>query len=200
MRDILIEPYREPLFSDVVSLLGNAYSTNPINVALFGGSGERERKLNRAMFEVTLKHVLPGEKLVARWRKQVVGFVQYARSPRCRPRREEIATVIPLLGGAIGDALPRVGEWLRAWGQRDPEDVHWHLGTIAVRPDMQGQGIGSLLMGPYCARLDESRELGYLETDRAENTSFYRKSGFAVTGELEVLGVPTWFMRRAPTT
>jgi GNAT superfamily N-acetyltransferase len=85
---------------------------------------------------------------------------------------------------------------LRAWGERDPEQVHWHLGTIAVRTGMQGKGIGGLLMQVYEARLDDSRELGYLETDRSENLRFYGKSGFAVSGELEVLGVNTWFMRR----
>ncbi len=196
MSDIAVEPYSDSMFGQVVGLLADSYLTNPINVAVFGGSGEKERRLNRAMFEVTLKSALPGEKLVARSRDQVVGFIQYVRFPGCRPTPEQVSAVIPSLFQAIGEALPRVGQWLRAWGERDPQQAHWHLGTIAVRTDMQRKGIGGLLMQVYKARLDDSRELGYLETDRSENLRFYGKWGFTVSGELEVLGVNTWFMRR----
>jgi ribosomal protein S18 acetylase RimI-like enzyme len=198
VQDVIIEPYRDSAFAETLSLLADAYSTNPINVALFGGSNEKVRDLNRAMFEVTLRYALPGEKLVARRENQILGFAQYVRSPGCRPTHDQLALVVSLLSQAIGGALTRVGEWLRAWRTHDPEEAHWHLGTVAVRPDTQGQGIGSLLIRSYCACLVESHELGYLETDRPENLSFYRKAGFSVAGELEVLGVPTWFMRRLP--
>ena len=196
MAEIAIEPYRDSFFTDSVALLAAAYATNPINMALFGGAGAKTRDLNRALFEVTLKHFLPGEKLVACFGDEIVGFAQYVHSPGCRPTRDQTAPVIPILHRAIGEALPRVGEWLRAWREHDPEEPHWHLGTVAVRPDMQGRGIGSLLIEPYCASLDVTRELGYLETDRQENLEFYRKAGFSVCGELQVLGVPTWFLRR----
>jgi hypothetical protein len=51
-------------------------------------------------------------------------------------------------------------------------------------------------MGEYLARLDTAGEEAHLETDKAENVAFYEKFGFAVTGEVSVLGGPAWFMRR----
>jgi hypothetical protein len=39
--------------------------------------------------------------------------------------------------------------------------------------------------------------VSYLETDRYKNVRFYRKFGFDVIAEAEVLGVPTWFMSRS---
>lgn len=53
MDAVVIEPYDESLFREVVTLLADAYVTNPINVAVFGGSGEKERPLNRGLFEVS---------------------------------------------------------------------------------------------------------------------------------------------------
>ena len=38
--------------------------------------------------------------------------------------------------------------------------------------------------------------LSYLETDKYKNVSFYREFGFNIIAEVEVLGVPTWFMSR----
>ena len=196
MDTVVIEPYDESLFGEVVTLLADAYVTNPINVAVFGGSGENERALNRGLFEVSLRQVFSGVKLVAHWRDQVVGFVHFVRFPDCRPMPQQISTVMPSLVRLVPDAMPRIAQWLRAWGERDPEEVHWHLSTIAVRPDVQGKGFGSHLLRAYCTVVDVSGELGYLETDRPENVPFYKKAGFAVAGGLDVLGVPTWFMRR----
>jgi GNAT superfamily N-acetyltransferase len=196
MDTVVIEPYDESLFREVVTLLADAYVTNPINVAVFGGSGENERALNRGLFEVSLRQVFSGVKLVAHWRDQVVGFVHFVRFPDCRPTPQQISTVMPSLVRLVPDAMPRIAQWLRAWGEHDPDEVHWHLSTIAVRPDVQGKGFGSHLLRAYCNVVDVSGELGYLETDRPENVPFYKKAGFAAVGELDVLGVPTWFMRR----
>jgi hypothetical protein len=38
--------------------------------------------------------------------------------------------------------------------------------------------------------------VSYLETDKYENVCFYRKFGFDIIAEAEVLEVPTWFMSR----
>ena len=43
---------------------------------------------------------------------------------------------------------------------------------------------------------DGTCEVGYLETDRPENVGFYAKSGFELTSEMNLLGVPNWFMHR----
>jgi hypothetical protein len=51
-------------------------------------------------------------------------------------------------------------------------------------------------MQRYCDQLDTSGQEGYLETDRPGNVPFYEGFGFRVTGELQVLGVPNYFMTR----
>jgi hypothetical protein len=53
-------------------------------------------------------------------------------------------------------------------------------------------------MREYCARLDSARAVGYLETDKPANVTFYERFGFETIGSAPVLNTPNWFMRRAP--
>ncbi len=106
--------------------------------------------------------------------------------------------LLPDLAALGPGTAARVGRWISSWAKRDPDEAHVHLGPLAVDAHLQGQGIGSLIMREHCRRLDDGREVGYLETDKAENVRFYERFGFEVVGEEPVIGVPNWFMRRAP--
>jgi GNAT superfamily N-acetyltransferase len=61
---------------------------------------------------------------------------------------------------------------------------------------MQGQGVGTALMRYYVEQLERGKAAGYLETDRPENVSFYKKFGFVVRYEEKVIGTTTWHMWR----
>lgn len=91
-----------------------------------------------------------------------------------------------------------MGRWTSAWAKHDLDEPHVHLGPLAVDAHLQGQGIGSLIMREHCRRLDDDRDVGYLETDKRSNVRFYERFGFEVISEESVLGLPNWFMRRAP--
>jgi ribosomal protein S18 acetylase RimI-like enzyme len=93
-------------------------------------------------------------------------------------------------------AAYRMARWLGVWASLDPEERHRHLGPIAVDAGLQRRGIGSLLMEVFCAQVDASGEAAYLETDKPGNVRFYKRFGFEVVREQDVLGVPNWFMRR----
>lgn len=67
-----------------------------------------------------------------------------------------------------GRAAPRLARLMSAWAKQDPTRPHSHLGPVAVDPDLQGRGIGSRLLADYCLRLDRTRMLSYLETDKHE--------------------------------
>ncbi len=82
------------------------------------------------------------------------------------------------------------------WSKHHPEEPHWHLGPIAIVPEMQGQGIGSQLLEHFCKQVDQAGQAAYLETDRPENVPLYERFGFSVTGETILLGVRNWFMWR----
>ena len=99
------------------------------------------------------------------------------------------------LGGDSFVARRRFGA-AGEWARRDLAEPHWHLGPVAVDPQLQGQGVGTAMLTAFCSRMDDLSMLSYLETDKYKNVRFYRRLGFAVVAEAEVLGVPNWFMSR----
>lgn len=65
-----------------------------------------------------------------------------------------------------------------------PEDGHWYIDNIAVRPDAQGRGVGSVLLATAeSAALDEGCvELRlYTNESMTENLDYYPRRGFTET-------------------
>jgi GNAT superfamily N-acetyltransferase len=95
-----------------------------------------------------------------------------------------------------GTVAPRLARWISTWAKHDPDRPHSHFGPLAVDLDLQGQGIGSMLLRAYCSQVDNAGLPAYLETDKAENVRLYERFGFVVTDEADVIGVKNWFMTR----
>ncbi|HEY86448.1 MAG TPA: GNAT family N-acetyltransferase [Dehalococcoidia bacterium] len=85
---------------------------------------------------------------------------------------------------------------MRVWSKHHPRKFHWHLGPIAVVPEVQERGIGSQLLEYFCRHVDQAGQAAYLETDRPENVPLYERFRFSVIEEAPVLGVRNWFMWR----
>ena len=103
---------------------------------------------------------------------------------------------LPALVRHRAAAAIRAVRWLDDWEHRDPDRPHAHFGPFGVEPELQGQGIGSLVLREYTRRLDEAGEASYLETEKPENVALYSRFGFEVIDEAEFLGVRNWFMWR----
>jgi GNAT superfamily N-acetyltransferase len=59
---------------------------------------------------------------------------------------------------------------------------HHHLAILAVRPDRQGQGIGTALLDAHHAALDQNRITAYLEASDEGTRSIYLRHGYADYG------------------
>jgi ribosomal protein S18 acetylase RimI-like enzyme len=65
-------------------------------------------------------------------------------------------------------------------------EPHWYLWVIAVDPDKQGQGVGSLLIQPGLDYAVSQQLSSYVETHDEANLPFYRKHGFELLREEQV--------------
>ncbi|MEI7859464.1 MAG: GNAT family N-acetyltransferase [Acidimicrobiales bacterium] len=167
---------------------------NPLHVAAIGDDPERRVRVMQRVFSRLL--TLPGRETLGAWDGERLVAVADSTDPgRCQPSPRDQMRLAPAMVMA-GRAAPRMSRWLSAWAKHDPDRQHSHFGPLAVDPDLQGQGIGSLLLSAYCRRLDQAGLLGYLETDKPENVRLYERFGFAVTAEADVIGVKNWFMTR----
>ncbi len=197
--DLLISPLEDLQKEECLKVLTQAYVTNPINIAVLG-SGDVGLRRGKKIFGLMLGMFLPDETFVATSDGQVLGVVRFSRYPNCLPSGRQMISLVPKMLFSLGlSTTRRVSKWLSAWEEVHPHEAHYHLGPIAVLPELQGKGIGTKLMEYYCAAMDRDGEAGYLETDRPENVTFYSKFGFQVIQELPVLGVPNWFMERPKT-
>jgi ribosomal protein S18 acetylase RimI-like enzyme len=78
---------------------------------------------------------------------------------------------------------------------------HWYLQNIAVEPDEQGKGYGSLLIRAMTEKIDQEDRLPiFLETNKEKNLSFYQKHGFEILEHTIIpkTDVPLWCMLRNP--
>jgi GNAT superfamily N-acetyltransferase len=190
---LIVEKYSAKRMDATVSLLADAFVTNPLHISAFG---PQRIDQNQLFFRIALQHMFNAHTFVALVDGEVRGYMHFAASPACVPPPEQIPDAATTLFKSLGEALPRVVEWFATWCQLDPEEPHAHLGPIGVSPKAQGQGIGTALMNRYLEHLKQARVAGYLETDRPENVEFYKRFGFVVQHEQELIDTPTWYMWR----
>jgi ribosomal protein S18 acetylase RimI-like enzyme len=182
----------------IVGVVARGMRDNPLHVAVHGEDPALRLRRLRRLFAGALD-VLDWPLLVARRDDgTIVGVCGMAPPGACQPGGGRQLRLLPHLLALGPGVVGRTGRWMGAWKARDLPERHWHLGPVAVDAGLQGQGIGSLMLAHYCERADAAGEVTYLETDKASNVRFYERFGFAVVGELDVLDVPNWFMRRAP--
>jgi GNAT superfamily N-acetyltransferase len=190
---VQVKKYSAGCLDDCVSLLAGAFVTNPLHRSAFGI--ERIDQ-NRLFFRIGLRHMFNGQAFVALVDDAVCGYVHFNESPHCLPAPEEIPHAAATLLKPLGEAIPKIIQWFGRWCRVDPEEPHIHLGPIGVAPEVQGRGIGTVLMNRYIDHLKTRKTAGYLETDRPENVEFYKKFGFVVLREETLIGTPTWYMWR----
>ena len=182
----------------IVGVVARGMRDNPIHVAVYGDDPAARLRQNTRIFTGALG-VLSLTMLVARRDDgTIVGVCGMMPPGCCQPGAVQQLRLVPHLLALGPGAVGRTARWLGAWKARDLPERHWHLGPVAVDAGCQGLGIGSRLLARYAERADAAGEVTYLETDKAINVRFYERFGFEVVGEQAVLGVPNWFMRRAP--
>ena len=191
--EIVIAKYNAKELESVLSVLANAFITSPLHVSAFG---PQRMDYNRLFFRIGLRDMFHGEAFVASVNGAVCGYAHFNASPYCLPPPEELPNAMANLLKPLGAASPHVMKWFARWCHFDPDEPHIHLGPIGVAPELQGQGVGTVLMNRYIGYLRQEQLPGYLETDKPENVRFYEKFGFTVQREEELIGVPTWYMWR----
>jgi ribosomal protein S18 acetylase RimI-like enzyme len=193
---IEVRDLRPEEVDEAVYVIARGMRDNPLHVAAYGDDPERRLRSHARLTQGLFRSFPAQQPICAARDGALVGVTGVAPVGTCKPTASQRLRLLPTVIALGPRTAGRVGRWIAAWGERDPDEPHVHLGPLAVDAHLQGQGIGSRIMDEHCRRLDDAGELGYLETDKAENVRFYERFGFEVTDEAPVIGVPNWFMRR----
>jgi GNAT superfamily N-acetyltransferase len=197
MIDVELRPMRPAELSATAGVAARGMRDNPIHVAAFGPDPDRRvaalERLFRALFAV-----VPQPPHLALRAGFVVGLCGATPPGACRLPPLALARVAAAVARSGVGSFARALRWLEAWGAKDPQAPHWHVGPVAVEGGLQGLGIGTQLLAALADELDGRGDDAWLETDKPENVVFYRRAGFEVVEEVRVLDVPCWFLARRP--
>jgi GNAT superfamily N-acetyltransferase len=194
-----IYPLRDGERPAAAALLARAFRDNPLNRAVIGDSDPSRRvRVNahgmRALLPVAQTH---GSALVLRLGDHLVAvLVAVPPGGYPLPPPGVLARLRCLMGQGLGVAR-RWNAVFEAVSARRPAQPHAYLGALGVEPERQGEGLGSALLGHWLAAVDRAGHAAWLETDTERNRMFYARAGFEEVGDLSILGVRVWLMRRA---
>ena len=99
-------------------------------------------------------------------------------------------------------SVPGFAERLAAYERiciaHEPDEAHYYLGVIGVRPTFQGRGAGKAMLEHYCnlSRDDPKSNGVYLETCSPSSLRFYYNNGFELRGEGRLDEMPLWCVYR----
>ncbi|GGO33857.1 MULTISPECIES: GNAT family N-acetyltransferase [Streptomyces] len=183
--------------ADAVGLLDEAFMADPVSSWLFPGE-ERRRSRHGALMAAFVDlafaegHVDIAEdgSAVALWWSVPAGEAH-----------EDAAEGAAQLRQAVDPDNERVEVIARLTSEVHPTDrPHQYLHMIAVKPEQQGEGLGTALVAPVLARCDRDGRHAYLEASNARSRELYLRLGFADLGTAFDLpdGPRMWPMWREP--
>lgn len=194
-----IAPLADSQLQETADVLALAFCGNPLNRAVVQSDDpKRCFRSNRHSMQTLLPTARQyGQVLVAGLDGQVAGGL--VASP---PGRFPFPPP-PLMGGLrclIRQGWRVARRWDEVFGVFEalhPAEPHWYLATLGVVASARRRGIGAALLSHWLAGVDRDGVSAYLETDSESNIRFYERAGFSLEGEILVLGVRTWCMKRA---
>ncbi|WP_229074596.1 GNAT family N-acetyltransferase [Actinoplanes sp. DH11] len=176
MSDLVIRQARQDEIPAVGAMVSNAFDDLAANHYLVPVPAERE-KVMAGFF------ALESETAFKQGRIDVVDHPDggYAAAAVWFDRvtdLPEAEAYMDRLGAIAGEHLERFGALGELFEKNHPQDPHWHLAFLAVRPSEQGRGLGGALMEHVHAELDADGVPAYLEATNENNVRLYRRHGY----------------------
>ncbi|WP_030683402.1 GNAT family N-acetyltransferase [Streptomyces sp. NRRL B-1347] len=185
--------------ADVVRLMDESFHRDPVSSWVFPDE-ERRRRRHGALMSAFLDlafaegyvDIAEDGSAVALWWSVPAGAGHEDGAPEDGPAQ---------LREAVDPGNERVEVIGQLTSEIHPTDrPHQYLHMIAVRPDRQGQGLGTALVNTVLERCDRDGLHAYLEASNTRSRELYLRLGFTDLGQvLDLPDGPTiWPMWREP--
>ena len=197
MTDLVARPADAADLDGVVATLTAAFHDDPMMAWAFPDPAVRPRRLATLWRLFAGELYLPGGDCTTLPGHDAVALWYRAGSP---DREEFWAEHGARFDADMEGDLDRLALVGAAMAQHHPhDDDHWYLLAIGVRPELQGRGLGGVLLAHTLAQLDERGDAAYLEATSPRSRRLYERFGFEATGEVSPEGgPPIWPMWREP--
>ena len=172
------------------AIFGAGFEADPLMTWVFPGDGAERRTKLEVMFGWMLREVLVGRGAVYLLGDRACAAWTPPGSPHWTD--EQTADFFETLSQvATADDLGRLGALDAAARAAHPEATHWYLGTLAARPEHQGTGAGTAILGACLRDVDAAGLPAYLESSNPRNVTLYLRHGFDVTGDVVIPDGPS---------
>jgi ribosomal protein S18 acetylase RimI-like enzyme len=194
-----IRPARQDEITAVGHLVGYSFNDLPQNAYLVPPLDDRLRVMSD-FFTLYSEHAFTYGRIDVIDNPSGDGLVAAAvwfDNTRPAPEPEQYDERLAALAGTY---LERFVALDVLFEKNHPADPHWHLAFLAVHPDHQDHGLGSLLMKHTHDELDTAGVPAYLEATNQNNVRLYRRTGYADMEPFEMMlpdGTPFFRMWRA---
>ena len=183
----------------IARAMGAAFEDDPVAAWFWRKPGGRREYISGWYELVAGEHYLDhGKVFVAEQEGEIVGCSMWSPpgSWRFSARAELRATRYAL--PRLGLRAPIATVAMRRIEREHPEEPHWYLSELGVRPGSQGRGIGSQLMFDVLGRCDRERAPAYLESSTERSKALYERHGFRTCAVINMPrgGPPLWLMWR----
>jgi ribosomal protein S18 acetylase RimI-like enzyme len=197
---VSIAPLADSQLPPMVDVLARAFRSNPLTRAVIRSDDpDRCFRSNRHSMRTLLPTArLHGQVLAATLDGEVAGGLVASppgRFPLPPPPLMDRLRFLMRQGWSIAKRWEVVFETLDSF---HPVQPHWYLGVLGVDCFAQRRGVGTALLSRWLAGVDRDGMPAYLETESEGNLRFYERAGFSLDGEISILGVRVWRMKRAP--
>jgi GNAT superfamily N-acetyltransferase len=186
--DQLTDPVLRPATAQDVprlkAVMAEAFYDDPILTWLMPNDAKRLARLRR-FFGVELGHLALQRGRV--WTTNELSAAALTLPPGAW--RVPIHTTL-LEGTAFGIHLSRAARLGFVMEWRHLREPHYYFRDVGVLPAMQGNGLGSALMGPTLDRCDRESLPAYLEASSERNAALYERLGFQPIRELRAGSSP----------
>lgn len=193
---VAVRPARLDDATTLEGVLADAFFDYPLNDHLLPDERRRDAALRRSMGHVLRHTYVPNG---GAWTTEALdGVALWALPGDPKPSALGQLRALVTFARAFGRRLPDAVRAFATVEERRPTEPHWYLDLLAVRPDRQGQGVGSALINAGLAEADRAGAPAFLVTSKALNVRIYERYGFAVTEEYDIAAARVWAMLRPP--
>ncbi|KAJ7282092.1 hypothetical protein C8J57DRAFT_1299436 [Mycena rebaudengoi] len=201
MSQVVVRHLSNPTDDEIergVDVLCAAFATSPdtFGASITGGNMDLHRPLHRAAIRAG---VIGGEVWVAGFGPTDISAVavwfgpgaDYLASEEQRQAgwNEVHSQFTPELKKWWSDYfLPRYVVWNESCLGKDTKLKSWHLHLLGTSPDHHRKGLAAALITAVEAKAKNDGVIMCLETTNDKNVSFYKRVGFAMRGDISIVG------------
>ncbi|MDA7088905.1 GNAT family N-acetyltransferase [Pseudomonas sp. SA3-5] len=198
MNPLLLAPLTTAQDDAALDLLDRAFAGDPsLSWYLFAertGFAQRRRAYLAAYQRFHRANGLP---TLGAWQAEQLVGATYFSLTNPQPSASSVQAIGQSIRQQCGtDCLARLDQLLEAFDQQLRHHDSARIEFIAVAPDQQGRGIGSLLLSQTLEHLRQHGCLRVaLETAEPRNLALYLRHGFSQTGHLTLAGLQQYYLQ-----